>query len=89
MASNATVQTEHGPDPVLTEPVGHGNSIAAWTGVGIIFLGFLVGCISFALHAEVGVYIGIVIIILGLIAGFVMRMIGFGVGGHRSNNDGH
>lgn len=89
MASNSTVQTEHGPDPVLTEPVGHGNSIAAWTGVGIIFVGFLVGSISFALYAEIGVYIGIAIIVVGLIAGLVMRIIGFGVGGHRSNNDGH
>ncbi|MDN6178099.1 MAG: hypothetical protein L0J08_06070 [Micrococcaceae bacterium] len=89
MASNTPVQTAHGPDPVLTEPVGHGNSIAAWTGVGIIFIGFLIGSISFALYAEVGVYIGVAIIILGLIAGLVMRIIGFGVGGHRSNNDGH
>lgn len=89
MASNATAHTKQGPDPVLAEPVGHGNSIAAWTGVGIIFLGFLVGCIAFALHAPIGVYIGIAIVVIGLIAGGVMRMIGFGVGGHRSTNDGH
>ncbi|WP_372697784.1 HGxxPAAW family protein [Arthrobacter sp. JSM 101049] len=89
MASNATAQNAQGLDPVLSEPVGHGNSVAAWTAVAIMLIGSLVSCIAFALHAPIGVYIGIAVIIVGLIVGGVMRKAGFGVGGHRSNNDGH
>ncbi|WP_417219162.1 HGxxPAAW family protein [Arthrobacter sp.] len=89
MSSNVTAQNPEGLDPVLSEPVGHGNSVAAWTAVGIMLVGMLVGCIAFALHAAVVVYIGIAIIVIGLIAGGVMRQAGFGVGGHRSNGNGH
>ncbi|MBM6620883.1 hypothetical protein JTF08_04605 [Micrococcaceae bacterium RIT802] len=89
MSSNVTARNAEGLDPVLTEPVGHGNSVAAWTAVGVMLIGTLVGCIAFALHAAIGVYIGVAIIVIGLIAGGVMRQIGFGVGGHRSNGNGH
>lgn len=89
MASNATAQNAPGLDPVLSEPVGHGNSVAAWTAVGVMLVGTLIGCISFALHAPIGVYIGIAVVVVGLIVGGIMRKAGFGVGGHRSTDDSH
>lgn len=71
-------------DPIFAEEVGHGNSIAAWTCVLIMTLGFIVGGIAFANHAHTLVYISSGVVILGLVVGWIMKKAGFGVGGSRS-----
>lgn len=75
---------EHEIDPLHAETPGHGNSVAAWACIGVMFLGVLVGAISFALYQPVGVYVGIAIIIVGLLVGWAMAKAGYGVGGHKS-----
>jgi len=60
---------------------GHGHSPAAWTAVIIMLIGFAVGTTGFYLEVPVVVWIGVVVIIIGLIVGFVMGKMGYGVNG--------
>ncbi|MGL3804833.1 HGxxPAAW family protein [Paeniglutamicibacter sp. R2-26] len=73
-------------DPMHSEEIGHGNSIAAWTLVGISMIGVIVAGVSFAGHNSTMVYAGLGIVVVGLIAGWVMKKAGFGVGGARSGS---
>jgi hypothetical protein len=59
----------------------HGNSVAAWTAVSVIVLGGLVSAIAFPLNSTWVFWAGIVVIGLGLLAGKVLAMMGFGVDG--------
>ena len=58
-----------------------GNSVAAWTAVSIIMLGSLVSAIAFPLTSTWLFWVGIVVIVLGVVAGKVLAMMGFGVEG--------
>lgn len=78
---------EHEIDPLHAEAPGHGNSKAAWTCIAVMLLGVLVGSIAFGLHQPVGVYIGMVIVVVGLLVGWAMAKAGYGVGG--SKTKGH
>jgi len=71
--------------------LGHGNSPAAWTCVAIMLIGTLVGCIAFVMgeSATILFWIGVAIIVVGLIAGFAMKAAGYGVGGSKLKNTGH
>ncbi len=60
---------------------GHGNSIAAWTAVSLITLGTVIGAIAFPLNSVWVFWAGVVVIVLGVLAGKVMAMMGFGVHG--------
>lgn len=60
---------------------GHGHSPAAWTAVIIMLVGFAVGTTGFYLAVPVVVWIGVAIVIIGLIVGFVMGKMGYGVNG--------
>ena len=60
---------------------GHGHSPAAWTAVIIMLVGFAVGTTGFYLDVPVVVWIGVAIVIIGLIVGFVMGKMGYGVNG--------
>lgn len=75
-------------DPMHAEPIGHGNSVAAWTFVGISLVGFLVGTIGFTVANTPLVLAGVVVVLLGLLAGWVMKKLGYGVGGAKSGS-GH
>lgn len=71
------------------EPVGHGNSPAAWTAVFIMLAGTIVGCIGFMMASWPVFIAGWIVIALGLIIGGIMRALGFGVGGSRLKNPVH
>ena len=71
-------------DPVYTEEIGHGNSIAAWACVGIMLIGSIVAGIAFANLAWTVFWIGCGVVVLGLVVGAILKMAGFGVGGARS-----
>ena len=58
-----------------------GNSVAAWTAVSIITLGFLIGAVAFPLQSPWLFWTGIVVALLGVVAGKVLAMMGFGVDG--------
>jgi hypothetical protein len=57
----------------------HGNSVAAWTAVSIITLGFLVGGIGVWLASPVTFYVGVGLCVLGVVVGKVLALMGFGV----------
>jgi hypothetical protein len=56
----------------------HGNTPAAWTGVMIILLGFVVGGIGLVIESMLLFWIGIIMLPIGGIAGKVMQKMGFG-----------
>lgn len=66
-------------DPTHAEPIGHGNSPAAWALVLLVIVGCVL--IMFGMLAEVQIMwiIGLVAIAAGLVAGFVMKKAGKGV----------
>ena len=58
--------------------VGHGNTVAAWTGVIIAFIGFLVLIPAVIMpNAIIGV-IGSVIILASPVVGKVLQVMGYG-----------
>lgn len=56
----------------------HGNTPAAWTGVMIILLGFVIGGIGLVIENMLLFWIGVVMFPLGGIVGKVMQKMGFG-----------
>lgn len=58
--------------------IGHGNSPAAWVAAGIILVGSLVSSLA-VVFAQVWLFwVGIVVIVGGLVAGKVLSAMGFG-----------
>ncbi len=58
--------------------VGHGNSLAAWVAVGIILTGSLVSCFAVVFAVVWLFWLGVMMIAVGLVAGKVLSMMGFG-----------
>jgi len=59
----------------------HGGSVAAWTAVGLIMVGFLIMSIAVLVKSVPLFVVGAVVIVLGAIAGKVLAAMGFGVSG--------
>lgn len=62
---------------------GDGNSPAAWTAVIIMLIAFTVGTVGLFLEMMWLVWLSVALLVVGIIAGAVMKSMGFGVGGHR------
>jgi hypothetical protein len=56
----------------------HGNTPAAWTGVTIAFLGFLIGGVAVVVANVALMFVGLGIVVVGGIVGKVMQMAGLG-----------
>src|SRR4051812_30196875 len=56
----------------------HGHTAAAWTAVGIIFVGSLVSAVALPLALPWLFFVGLGIIALGAIVGKIMQMMGLG-----------
>lgn len=57
---------------------GHGNSVAAWTGVGIVLLGAAICCIA-VVATSLWMFIGgLVVVVLGAVVGKVLAGMGYG-----------
>jgi multisubunit Na+/H+ antiporter MnhG subunit len=56
----------------------HGNTIAAWTGVGVIMIGSLIASFAVVLASVMLFIVGIVVCVLGVVAGKVLSMAGYG-----------
>ncbi|ALV45384.1 hypothetical protein SAMN04489740_1047 [Arthrobacter alpinus] len=71
--------------------IGHGNSPAAWSSVGVMLIGALVSCVAFVIgeSATLLFWIGVGVIVVGVILGPVLRAAGYGVGGSKLKNTGH
>lgn len=71
------------PDP------GHGHSPAAWTTVIILMAAFALGTIFFSLDLPWAVVGCAVLAVCGLIVGYILRRLGFGVHGDRARAKVH
>jgi len=71
--------------------LGHGNSPAAWTCVAVMLVGALISCIAFVIGVDATVlfWIGIGVMVVGLILGLALRSAGYGVGGSKLKDSGH
>jgi uncharacterized protein DUF6704 len=56
----------------------HGNTPAAWTGVIIILVGFVVGAIGLVVSSWVVFWIGVALCPIGIIVGKVLQLMGHG-----------
>lgn len=65
-----------------TEP-GHGNSPAAWTGVTIMLVAFIIGTFAFWFDIAWLVWASAGLLLLGLLVGAVLAKTGYGVGGDK------
>lgn len=68
---------------------GHGHSPAAWTAVVIMLLAITVGTVAFFFAMEWLVWASAVVLVLGLIVGWVLARIGYGVGGAKVTPKAH
>ena len=72
--------TEHHDEP------GHGNSIAAWTTVGLVILAFSIGTLFFFLDNAVMVWLSAVLALGGVGIGYYLKKAGYGVDGQHSKH---
>lgn len=57
---------------------GHGNSVAAWTGVGVVLLGSAICCIA-VVATSLWMFVGgLVVVALGAVVGKVLAGMGYG-----------
>lgn len=69
-----------------SEDPGHGHSVASWTTVIIIIAAFAVGTFFFFIENAVAVYASAAVAVLGLVAGLVLKKMGYGVGGQHTKS---
>lgn len=62
--------------------LGHGHSVAAWTAVAIMIVGFGIGSLGMIFSSMLGIIIGTVIVLLGAISWKVLGSMGYGPKGH-------
>lgn len=73
-----------------TEPdAGHGNSPAAWTAVVIMLVAFTIGTFAFWFDVAWLVYASAGLLVVGAIAGLVLKKLGYGVGGDKLTPKAH
>ena len=77
----------HGIDHSID--LGHGNSPAAWTCVIVMLIGALIAAIAFVIASTPIFVAGAAVMVLGLLAGYIMRKAGYGVGGSKIKGTGH
>jgi hydrogenase-4 membrane subunit HyfE len=71
-----------------TDP-GHGNSPAAWTAVTIMLVAFTIGTVAFFFDLPWVVVGSAVLVVVGLLVGWVLAKAGYGVGGSRYTPKAH
>lgn len=71
-----------------TDP-GHGNSPAAWTAVTIMLIAFTIGTVAFFFDLPWVVVGSAVLVVVGLLVGWVLAKAGYGVGGSRYTPKAH
>ncbi|MGO4690987.1 DUF6704 family protein [Glaciibacter sp. 2TAF33] len=58
---------------------GHGHSPASWTAVTIMLVAFVIGTIAFFLELPWLVWASAALLVVGLIVGWIMSRVGYGV----------
>ena len=64
----------------------HGDSVASWTAVIIIMVAVAAGTLAFWFDQAVLVWASAGLVVVGVIAGFVLRAAGYGVNGSKSKS---
>jgi hydrogenase-4 membrane subunit HyfE len=72
-----------------TADPGHGHSPAAWTSVTIMLIAVTIGTVAFFLDLQWLVWVSAVILVIGLIVGWVLSRAGYGVGGDKVTPKAH
>ncbi|MGV8978632.1 MAG: HGxxPAAW family protein [Cellulomonas sp.] len=67
--------------PPSAPPANHGHTTAAWTTVIVILVGAMISAVSMIFAAVPLVWAGGGIIVLGVVAGKVLQILGYGQGG--------
>ncbi len=74
------VKTNGASMSIESDP-GHGNSPAAWTAVIIMLVAFAIGTLAFWFDVAWLVFSSAGLLVVGLIVGWIMKRVGYGVGG--------
>ncbi len=72
-----------------TDEPGHGHSPAAWTTVVIMLVAISLGTLFFFLDMPMLVWLSVVLLVIGLVVGFIMTKAGYGVGGSKTVSKQH
>jgi hypothetical protein len=68
---------------------GEGHSIAAWTAVTIMLLASAIGTVAFFLVIPWLVWASVGLLVVGLLVGWVLSKVGYGVADAKSAHQGH
>ena len=71
------------PDP------GEGNSPAAWTAVIIMLVAVSIGTVAFFFNVQVMVWVAVALLVIGMLVGYVLKRMGYGVYGVKYTPKGH
>jgi ABC-type multidrug transport system permease subunit len=58
--------------------IHHGNTVAAWVGCVIIFVGFVVGGVAFPAKSLPLFIGGCALVVIGFVTGGILHLMGFG-----------
>ncbi len=72
-----------------THDPGHGHSPAAWVAVIIMLTAFSIGTVAFFLDMPWLVWASAGLLVVGLIVGWVLAKLGYGVGGSKYTPKAH
>lgn len=72
-----------------THDPGHGHSPAAWVAVIIMLTAFSIGTVAFFLEMPWLVWASAGLLVVGLLVGWVLAKLGYGVGGSKSAPKAH
>lgn len=72
-----------------THDPGHGHSPAAWVAVIIMLTAFSIGTVAFFLDMPWLVWASAGLLVVGLLVGWVLAKLGYGVGGSKSAPKAH
>ena len=75
--------------PVASPPLNHGNTTAAWVTVISVLVGSAIASVAMLFAAMPVVWTGVAIVVLGLVAGRVLKMLGLGQPAEPSHRTTH
>ena len=85
MADPSVARSTHPSETAYLPPsapwINHGQTIAAWTTVTVVLLGSIVAAMGVLVALTWIFWVGMAVVLLGVAAGKVLQMAGYGQGG--------